>query len=144
MARATGFNKIQVDRIFQLLRKIISDCNIAPDKIFNMDETGISTVQKSSKIIAQKGVKQVGKISSAERGKTVTVVCCVNSIGCYVPPIFIFPQKRLALALVNDAPQGAKGFTTDSGWTDGKIFYEWLIHFQDYVKASSEKKCIIL
>ena len=59
LARATGFNKVQVDKFFQLLRKIISDCNIAPDKIFNMDETGISTVQKRSKIIAQKGVKQV-------------------------------------------------------------------------------------
>ena len=45
---------------------------------------------------------------------------------------------------MNDAPQGAKGFTTDSGWTDGKIFYEWLVHFQDYVRASSEKKCIII
>ena len=123
MARATGFHKVQVLRFFQLLRKIISDCNIAPDKIFNMDETGISTVQK--------GVKQVGKISSAERGKTVTAVCCVNSIGCFVPPIFIFPRKRLAPALMNDAPQGAKGFPTDSGWTDGKIFYEWLVHFQD-------------
>ena len=144
LARATEFNIVQVDRFFQLLRKIISDCNIAPDKIFNMDETGISTVQKSSKINAQKGVKQVGKISSAERGKTVTAVCCVNSIDCCVPPIFIFSRKRLAPALMNDAPQGAKGFTTDSGWTDRKIFYEWLVHFQDYVGASSEKKCIII
>ena len=109
-----------------------------------MDEKGISTVQKSSKIIAQIGVKQVGKISSAEREKTVTVLCCLNSIGCYVLHIFIFSQKRLAPALMNDAPQGAKGFTTDSGWTDGKIFYEWLVHFQDYVRASSEKKCIII
>ena len=45
---------------------------------------------------------------------------------------------------MNDASQGAKAFTTDSGWTDGKIFYEWLVHFQDYVRASSEKKCIII
>ena len=45
---------------------------------------------------------------------------------------------------MNDAPQDAKGFITDSGWTDGKIFYEWLVHFQDYVRASSEKKCIII
>ena len=114
LARATGFNKVQVDRFFQLLRKIISDFSIGPDKIFNMDKTGISTVQKSSKIVAQKGVKQVGKTSSAERGKTVTAICCVNSIDCYVPPIFIFPRKRLAPALMNDAPQSAKGFTTDS------------------------------
>ena len=45
---------------------------------------------------------------------------------------------------MNDAPQGAKAFTTDFGWTDGKIFYEWLVHFQDYVRASSKKKCIII
>ena len=109
-----------------------------------MDETGISAVQKSFKIIAQKGVKQVGKISSAERGKTVTAVCCVNSIGCYVLPIFILPRKRLAPALMNDAPQGAKGFTTDFKWTDAKIFYECLVYFQDHVRASSEKKCIII
>ena len=145
LARTTGFNKVQVDRFFQLLRKIISDCNIAPNKIFSMDETGISTVQKSSKIIAQKEVKQVGKISSAERGKTVTAICCVNSIGCYIPPIFIFSRKRLAPALMSDdTPQGAKGFTPDSEWRDGKRFYKWSVHFQDYVRASLEKKCIII
>ena len=89
-ALATGFNKIQVNKFFDLLKQIISDSNIAPDKIFNMDETGMSTVQRSQKIIAQKGVKQVGKISSAERGKTVTAICCMNSSGFYVPPVFIF------------------------------------------------------
>ena len=73
-----------------------------------------------------------------------TAVCCVNSIGCYVPPIFIFSLKRFAPALINDAPQGTKGFTTDFGCTDGKIFYKWLVHFQDYGRASSEKKCIII
>ena len=33
------------------MKQIISDSNIAPDKIFNMDETGMSTVQRSQKII---------------------------------------------------------------------------------------------
>ena len=51
LARATGFNKVQVNKFFNLLKQIISDSNIAPDKIFNMDETGMSTVQRSQKII---------------------------------------------------------------------------------------------
>ena len=142
LARATGFNNVQVNKFFDLLKQIISDSNIAPDKIFNMDETEMSTVQRSQKIIAQKGVKQVGKISSAERGKTVTTICCINSSGFYVPPIFIFPRKRLAAALMNDAPQGAKGCTTNSRWTEGQIFYEWLVHFQNHVKASPQQKCL--
>ena len=45
---------------------------------------------------------------------------------------------------MNDALQGAKGFTTDSEWTEGKIFYEWLVYFQDHIRASSEKKCIVI
>ena len=109
-----------------------------------MDETGMSTVQRSQKIIAQKGVKQVEKISSAERGKTVTAICCMNFSGFYVPPIFICPRKRLAAALMNDASQGAKGCTTNSGWTEGQIFYEWLVHFQNHVKASPQQKCLII
>ena len=144
LARATGFNKVRVNKFFDLLKQIISDSNIAPDKIFNMDETGMSTVQRSQKIITQKGVKQVEKISSAERGKTVTAICCMNSSGFYVLPIFIFPRKRLAVALMNDAPQGAKGCTTNSGWTEGQIFYEWLVHFQNHVKVSPQQKCLII
>jgi len=33
-------------------------------QIYNLDETGITTVQNPSKIVAQKGKKQVGAITS--------------------------------------------------------------------------------
>ncbi|KAK0068382.1 jerky protein [Biomphalaria pfeifferi] len=65
------------------------------DKIWNMDETGISTVQKPVKIIGSKGTRQVGSVTSAERGQTVRVLCAMNAAGTYIPPIFIFPRKRM-------------------------------------------------
>lgn len=39
-----------------------------PSRIYNLDETGVTTVLRPRKIIANKGIKQVGAIVSAERG----------------------------------------------------------------------------
>lgn len=48
--------------------KAKSKTNYPAHRIFNVDETGFTTVQsKSSKILALKGKKQVGAITSAER-----------------------------------------------------------------------------
>lgn len=75
LARAQGFNKVSVTKFFDL-EKDRSKTSYPPHRIFNIDETGFKTVQsKSSKILAQKGKKQVGAITSAERGILSTVVC---------------------------------------------------------------------
>lgn len=63
-----------------------------PSRIYNLDETGVTTVLKPRKIIAKKGIKQVGAIVSAERGTLVTVEMAVNALGHAVPPMFIFPR----------------------------------------------------
>lgn len=56
--------------------------------------TGITTVQNPEKIVARKGVKQVGAVTSAEWGTLITLVCAVNAFGNSIPPMFIFPQKK--------------------------------------------------
>jgi len=44
-------------------------------RIFNVDESGMKTVQqKHAKVLALKGKKQVGAMTSLERGKNITVV----------------------------------------------------------------------
>ena len=144
LARATGFNKTQIDRFYSLLKELIEQNNIPPEKIFNVDESGMSTVHKPSKIIAQNCSKQIGKLTSAERGKTVTAICCMNPFGNFIPPFFIFPRKRRIPVLMNDAPLGAKGCVSTSGWTDGGIFVEWLNRFQKTTNASSENKVILI
>ena len=50
-------------------------------QIFNVDESGITTVQKPTKIIAETGSKQVGKLVSAEKGMTTTIVCAMSPAG---------------------------------------------------------------
>ena len=52
-----------------------------PNDIWNVDETGVSTVQKPNKVVALKGVKQVGSITSSERGQMITICSAGNATG---------------------------------------------------------------
>jgi len=113
-------------------------------QIWNVDETGISTVQKPGKVIATKGAKLVGRITSGERGQTVTTMCAMNAAGTYIPPMFIFPRKRMVEALMSGAPPGSIGTCTPSGWTDSGCFVRWLKHFESIVKPSKNRKHIII
>lgn len=71
-----------------------------------MDESSITTVQKTSKVLARKGKKQVGTLTSAERGIHVTAVCCCNSVGQFIPPALIYPRKIYNPDLYDGAPPG--------------------------------------
>ena len=92
LAHATAFNKHMVGEFFTNLREVRTRRHYAKQDMYNVDETGLTTVQKPVKIIAGKGVKQVGRITSAERGTIITACCCVNALGNSNLPFFIFPK----------------------------------------------------
>ena len=93
-ARAMGFNKVVVENFFKLLTEAVDKNTLTAGQIFNCDEIGISAVPKSlSKVIATKGKRQVGSLTSAERGQTVTMEICMCADGRYMPPCSFFPGK---------------------------------------------------
>lgn len=67
--------------------------NIDPMKIYNVDKSALSIVQRPQKLFATAVRKQVSVITSAERDSHVTVVCCMCSNGSYISSTQIFPQK---------------------------------------------------
>ena len=144
LCRATGFNKIQIGHFFKLYENILTSEKLTADRIFNVDETGLSVVQRPGKIVAKKGQKQVGKITSAERGKNHTAVFCMSASGLFVPPMLVFPRIRLPEALLRGAPPGILGAATSSGWMDNDTFVDWLKHFQAHVRPSSTNKVLLL
>lgn len=128
-ARAQAFNKPQVNKYFDLLSTTLEKENISFDKIYNMDESALTTVQKPSKILASKGKKQVGALTSAERGQHVSIVACVSSIGHYIPPALIFPRKKFNALYYDDARPGTLALWQDSGYMTSEIFINWIKHF---------------
>ncbi|KAJ8050750.1 hypothetical protein HOLleu_04063 [Holothuria leucospilota] len=105
-----------------------------------MDETGVSNVRKPGNISSTKGTLEVGKMTSHERGKAVTVICATNAVGIYIPPMFIFPRKGIVDTLMNNGPAGAIGHCTESGWADEESFLKWLRHFCQIAKQSVKDK----
>ncbi|XP_056648647.1 uncharacterized protein LOC130453078 [Diorhabda sublineata] len=114
LARAQAFNKPNIQAYFNALSSTLEQYNFPPENIFNMDESGLTTVQKKcQKIYASKGRKQVGALSSAERGQHVTVVCSMNVMGTYIPPALIYPRQRMNDELMNGAPVGSIAFVQE-------------------------------
>ncbi|KAK7099863.1 hypothetical protein V1264_022909 [Littorina saxatilis] len=144
-ARAEGFNREAVNRYFNLLEELVDDNSLHASRIFNMDKTGISTVQKKcQKVLAQKGKHQIGSMSSGERGVNTTLVVCASAAGNYVPPFVIFKRKRMPPSLAEGSPVGSVVTCNDSGWMDGNMFYSWLQHFIKHVKPNVEEKVLIV
>lgn len=145
MQRVKGFNKQNVYEFFDILGKLVDDNQIDATRIYNVDETGLSTVQnKCQKVLGRKGKKQIGSVSSGERGVNTTFVACASASGNYVPPMLIFKRMRMSDELKVGAPPGSLVEISESGYITSVLFLKWLQHFIDVVKPTSEKKVVLV
>lgn len=144
LSRATSFNKTNVGLFFNNLKKVLELYKLEAKDIWNVDETGCQNVQRPSKIVAQKGSRQVGKATSAERGTTVTMALAVSAIGNTVPPMFIFPRVHFKEFMVRDGPPGCIGTAHPSGWMTASSFMEFIEHFHKHVNSTKDKPCLLL
>jgi len=111
--------------------------------MYNMDETGVTTVQTPKQIVTEKGKKQVGSVTSAERGELVTVACAVNATRNAIPPMFIFPCVRFKESFMNGSPVGSIGHSTKSGWMNEEAITVFLEHFIRHTNCSIDHPLIL-
>lgn len=74
-------------------------------------------MHKPGKVIAQKGKRCVGALTSGERGKLVTVVRCVSAVGQCMSLMFIFPRARMRPDVLDKAPYCSIAGVNPSGQT---------------------------
>uniref|UniRef100_A0A0A9VUF8 Jerky protein-like protein n=2 Tax=Lygus hesperus TaxID=30085 RepID=A0A0A9VUF8_LYGHE len=104
IGRAACFNRPVIDAFFLNLSGLFDRYEFGPEQIFNVDESGLSTVQVPPKIIAQKGTRNVGTIASAERGTNVTMIATINALGNSIPPVLVFPRVKYKDFMIHGAP----------------------------------------
>ena len=146
IARAVGFNRPQVDRFYNQLNQLQEKYQFSPSRIYNADETGVSNVHKNDKVLSIKGKKQVGKLTSAERGRNITVTFAMNVTGHFIPPLFIFPRKKMDKngRLMIGAPPESIAVPQETGWMNGDVFLRWLQHFKQHALPTKTNPILLI
>ncbi|KAJ8932510.1 hypothetical protein NQ314_014602 [Rhamnusium bicolor] len=144
IARIAGFNKESVEKFYSNLEQVLRKYKFSPRRIFNLDETGVTTVLPSPKVVAEKCKRQVGQITSAERGSLVIVVCIVNAIGNFISPCLIFPRQTYLPHFIEGAPHGTLGLASKSGWMTASLFDEVLHHIKKSINCSTEDPILLI
>ncbi|KAJ8929369.1 hypothetical protein NQ314_017950 [Rhamnusium bicolor] len=144
LARMTSFNKSNVNLFFDKLADVMQRYQFTPSRIYNLDETGVTTVHRVPRIIDRKGQHQVRQVTSRERGELVTQVGIICANGTSLPPVWVFPRQRFdekkMMKGVPNQEDGPMGLVYPSGWMTAANFLKVLQFFHKYVK-SSMKKC---
>ena len=143
IARATAFNKTSVATFFQAYTSAIEKYGLTANRIFNLDETALSTVMKPVKVVSERGLPVASTISR-ERGVTMTFVGIICAAGNYLPPVFIIPRKRWNDAFMRGTVDGSKGILNPSGWMNGESFLETLKHIQDVTFCSLDNRLLLI
>lgn len=144
LSRATSFNKHNVKEFFSKLSEVMDKRKFTPLIIWNVDVTGVTTVQKPCNVVAQTGIKQVGAVTLAERGTLETLCEAASATGNTVPPLSIFPRVPFKDHFLHDGPPGAVSTANKSGWMKEKDFLVFMHHFIAHVRPSKETPVLLL
>lgn len=145
MNRVKATCKENADTFFGHLGQLIDEHHFEAMHIYNMDESGFSTVPtKIGKVIALKGMRRVGKLEAAERGTMVTMALSVNADGNSIPPFFLFPRKNMSTTFLDNVSSGTTGFANDSGWMAQPEFVRYMRHFIRFANPSVASPALLL
>ena len=109
-----------------------------------MDETGFAQKNKTKKVIAVAGSKNVWS-KSVEASFHLTIVACVSASGFAVPPLYIVPGQHLNHDLMDGCSFPGSSTTTGcKGFMNSNIFLKWLEHFECNVPGSIKRPLVLV
>ena len=130
--RALCSNPDTVNDFFSKLGALYGkhDLLTKPKLVFNVDETGVTIVHKPGKVLAELGRRNVYALTSAERGRTHTILICVSASGFSIPPLMVYPRKqRVPDNMREGAIPGTIFEVSKSGWINQEIYMKWFDFF---------------
>ena len=130
--RALCSNPETINDFFGKLGAIYGKLNLIskPMLVFNLDETNVTIVHKPGKVVTELGRRNVYAITSAEKGKTHTILACVSASGYVLPPVMIYPRKKLPPPNVCEGAVPNTLFcNSENGWMNAELFLEFFKFF---------------
>ena len=143
LARAMAFNRVNVEVFFKAYTEAVDRHSFMPARIFNLDESGLSTVMKPCKVVCEKG-RPVASQVARERGNHMTFVGIVNAAGHGFPPVFIIARKKMNPDFQRGTTPGTTFLLQSNGWMDHERFVQTLEHLHKVSYSSVENKILLI
>lgn len=146
LSRALAFNEYTVGLFFDNLELVLRKWPVLGigNRIYNLDETALLTVQTPEKVLAGKESRRLNQAVSAERGTLVTACCFIGANGSYLPPALIFPRKNFKPHMINKAPTATLGLAQPTGWMTTDLFLQVMKHFVFHTNSSLENRTLLI
>jgi len=137
--------KTNVMEFFDNYEHAFKSLKFTAERVYNIDETGVSTIVESRNIFAQIWTKQFRKDVSCERRAVITACMIISSVGNTVPPVFIFPTRLNDSLMLGALPRRLElVYSPQSSWVTGPLFLRVLEHVKKYTRSSKEDRIILL
>ena len=138
MVRAKNTTPEVINKYFSELENILDKYCLRdkPECIYNVDEKGINAEHKPPSVVG--GFDSKPQALTSPR-LTVTVIACGNANGMAIPPFFVFKGARMLPDLLQNTCTGAAGTVSPSGWSNSRIFKQYLLHFEKYCQGQGTK-----
>ena len=126
-----SINPKAMSQYFDLLNEVLEGYGLKtePERIYNVDETGMSLDHCPPKIVTQRGHKKV-RYRTARNKSQITVIRCVSATGHAITPFVIWDAKSMNKEwTVGEVPGTTYGLSS-KGWVDSELFRGWIVdHF---------------
>ena len=117
----------RLQRWFDDLKKVVAECNIKPENMYNMDESGFAIGEKqASRCIINAQIRQQFQAKGGKQ-EWVSLVECICADGTVVPPLVIFRAENLSRQWIPANIHGSWRFGCNTkGWTSNEHGMKWL------------------
>ena len=115
-----------VSDIYEVLRKAVTENQIAPQNVYNMDESGVQMTTRKGAVVAARGSKRVPQLATGEKGETVSLIACCSATGVFLPPLLIFKGIRGKPEFGDGWPVGFQFVMTQSGYAQSETFQQFI------------------
>ena len=114
--------KETIDQYFDHLQKELD--GIAPESIYNYDETNLSDDPGRKKCLMKRGTKYPERVMNNSKSST-SLMFCGSATGELLPAYVVYKVQNIYKNWIGGGPQGARYSCTKSGWFDGETFEDW-------------------
>ena len=117
---------ISSDDITGFFDNLATAGDIAPENMFNFDETCVADDPGAAKVLVQRGTRRVELVK--EHSKTnISIMACGSATGELLPPMFCYKAQNLYEGWTRGGPSGAVYAVTKSGWFEMNTFKTWFV-----------------